>query len=86
MQNLETSLLKNKKRNSDTAGLRYKVMECIYELKKNKTISAHLCSRNGRRCKWTVPWRSSYGNQSNLDHRGRYYESFTRSAFCYSRT
>lgn len=36
MQNLEISLLKNKKRNSNTAGLRAKVMECIYELKKVK--------------------------------------------------
>jgi hypothetical protein len=36
MQNLEISQLKNKKRNSYTAGLRYKVMECIYELRKVK--------------------------------------------------
>jgi len=35
-KNLEISLLKNKKMNSDTAGLRQKVMECIYELKKIK--------------------------------------------------
>lgn len=36
MQNLEISLLKNKKRNSETAHLRAKVMECIYELRKIK--------------------------------------------------